>query len=167
MRNWKKINNSTYSFVVNSKEVATLEVVLNSKNSEAIINIGQTQYTFSRVGFWKNSIEITNNIGLTIGRVYAEKWHANSFIFEHKAIKYKLQVRNNPRVEWAITAAGKDILAYGLNTVKDNGAVSIKITGIASHEDYLFDALLWYLLMPTLSDSNGDHFTFLLLLTAQ
>lgn len=167
MKNWIKINDSAYAFVVNGKEAASLELVSNSKNSEAIVAIGANKFSISRTGFWKNSIEITDQNNMIVGKVYAEKWYANSYIFEHGAIKYKLQVRNNPRAEWAITAAGKDILAYGLNTVKDNGAVSIKITGLASHEDYLLDALLWYLLIPTVSDSHGDHFTFMLLLTAQ
>jgi hypothetical protein len=164
-KNWKKIGTSTYTFSINDKEVGVLEIILNSIDSRAIAKTEKGEFTVRRTGFWKTKIEILDKEKKIIANAYAEKWYANSLILEFKSKKYKLQNRNNPLSEWAITDGDKTILAYGLNTCNINGLVNMKITGSENNEEELFDYFLWYLFAPIASENMGDDVTAVLIST--
>ena len=91
-----------------------------------------------------------------------EKWYVNNWVVEYRGKNYKLSVRNNPLAEYMITEGEKLILAYGLQA--QDGKVQVKITGVHSPDNYLFDFLLWYLFAPVAIENIGDHMSFSLLL---
>lgn len=166
-RNWTKVEGTKYSFSIDNKEIGTLEFILNSTDSKAIAKISQDEFVIRRTGFWKNGIEIVSKSGAAIAKAYYEKWYANSMILDYKEASFKLVIRNNPLVEWAIIDKNEDFLSYGLNVGNDNGMVNLKITSSETNQDYILDFILWYQLAPFATETMGDDFTLLVLLTAQ
>jgi hypothetical protein len=157
---WSKIRETKYTFFIENKEIGTLEFIPNSSDIKAIAKIGDNEFTINRTGFWKNTIEITEQTKGIVAKAYAEKWYANSMALEFKNKKYKLLIRNNPLAEWAIIDGNNDLLAYGLNTRDEDKTVSIKIAGSEINQDYLLDFLLWYLFVPIATENMGDNLTF-------
>ncbi len=142
-----------------------MEINNSSPERKAICDIDNNIFVIKRTGFWKNSIEIVNQAGDTIARVYPEKWYANSWTLELHEKMYKLIVRNNPLAEYVIFDNTVEIAAYGLAT--EDGNVIVRITTKEESSDFLFDYLLWYLFVPIATENMGDSFTFMMLLNNQ
>lgn len=164
-KKWKKTNEGNYSFSVDNKHVGTMEISYASSDRKAICNINNKVFIIKRTGFWKSSLEIDNQFGQTIARVYPEKWYANSWAIELHEKMYKLIVRNNPLAEYVIFDNIVEIAAYGLAT--ENGNVIVRITTKEESSDFLFDYLLWYLFVPIATENMGDNLTFMMLLNTQ
>jgi hypothetical protein len=166
IKKWDKIGETTYAFVVDNKEIGTLDIEQNSIYGKAIAKIGSDQFVINRNGFWKSSYKVTDNQNIVIVEAAFEKWYASSLDMEYKGKKYKLVIRNNPLAEWVIVDGEKDVLAYGLNPKNDNGASNIKITGSANSEDYILHFLMWYLFVPFASENTVDMNTIMMLFMA-
>ena len=164
-KNWKKTKAGVYSFTIDNNEIGTMEISYESLEREAICRFEGNEFVFKRTGFWKSTIEISNQAGQTIAKIYPEKWYASSWTFDYYEKKYKVIVRNNPLAEYAILDNSAELAAYGLIT--NNGSVNIRITSSAKSSDLLFDFLLWYLFVPIATENMGDSFTFLMLLNNQ
>lgn len=165
IKNWVKIGTSKYKFLVDHKEIGTLDISLSSTDSKAIAKINNNEFIIRRTGFWKTVVEITDQNNILIAKVFPEKWYANSLTLDFNSSKYKLLIRNNPLAEYAILNQNKVILAYGLNTGNDNGMVNLKITNSEGNNHYILDMLLWYLFVPIAAENMGDNFTFTMLMT--
>ncbi len=164
-RIWNKTVEGGYELIVEHNLIGHMRIVSNSLGVKAILQVESDTFTITRTGFWKNSIEISNNQNQIIAKVYAEKWYANTSILEYKNKKYKLVLRNNPLAEYVILENNQELLSYALNS--ENGKTGIKIVASNPNGDYLLDFLLWYLFVPIITESLGNDFTFLLLLSAQ
>lgn len=163
-KQWKKIAEGKYSFLIDNREAGSMEMLLNTNERKAVLLIDGTEYLVKQTGFWKTTIEIENAAGQLIAKAYYEKWYANSWVLEYKNCRYKIVIRNNPLAEWAILLNDELLLAYGLYT--ENGKLSLRITG-STQNDHLFDFLLWYLFVPIATENMGDHFVFTMLLQSQ
>jgi hypothetical protein len=164
LKSWTKIGEAHYAFSLDDKHEGTLKISPNSKDSKAIIKIGQEDFTIRRVGFWKTAVEITDKTNTNIGKLYGEKWYAHTFVLDYKGTKYKLVIRNNPLSELAIMQENKLVLAYGLDAGE---RIQVKITSSENHQDYLLDCLLWYLFVPIATENMGDDFTFVMRSSSQ
>lgn len=156
-KKWTKIEDAVHTFYVGSTKEATLKLVLNASDSKAILSMGALNYTFRKVGFWKNTLEIVDDKNGLIGKVYADKWYGNAHVLEYKGREYKIVTRNNPLSELAILQDNKLILAYGLDPGE---AIRVKITSSATKQDYLLDALLWYMFWPIAAENMGNRYEF-------
>lgn len=146
MKKWNKISAEQYTFSFDGKEVGSMEFSFNSLSITAAIKIGDKDYTIKRTGFWQNSIVVTSKNLHSIIKVYSEKWYSRGYIIEYNGRKYKLLIRNNPLAEWVIFLDNQEILAYGTPT--DKTEIGFIITSSKNSSDYLFDFLLWYLIVP-------------------
>jgi hypothetical protein len=164
-KNWVKTGDTSYALFINDVEAGHLDVQLNTIDSKALASMGDHIYYFKRTGFWKSNIEVTDESGVLIIKVFNKKWYANASILEYNGKEYQLIIRNNPMAEWAILENEKDILAYGL--AADNGTIKIKITAASHSDELLFRFLLWYLFAPIAHENTGGNFVFQLLLAAQ
>ncbi len=160
-KNWIKNNESNYTFSIDNKLIGTMEISYLSSERKAFCQIGSHNFSISRIGFWKSMIEINNDKGKLIAKVYPEKWYANSWIFEYNENKYKIVVRNNPLAEYAIIDKSIEQVAYGLTS--ENGKLKVKITTSSKISDFIFDYLLWYLFVPIATENMGDSFSFLMI----
>jgi hypothetical protein len=165
VKHWEKTQDGTYTFSVDSNEIGKMEISYDSLERKAICNYEETDFIIKRTGFWKSTIEIANETGQIIARMYPEKWYASSWILDYKKKHYKVIVRNNPLAEYAILDNSSELAAYGLIT--DNGRVTVRITTSNQNTDFLLDFLLWYLFVPIATENMGDTFTFLMLLNNQ
>lgn len=164
IKKWNKIDKSEYLFLVDNQEVGTIRFFFNSFKRNASIEFNENQYTITRSGFWKNTVEITDKNGTLIAKIYSNKWYSNKSTIEYKEIKYQLVIRNNPLAEFVVVDTAKELLAYGLNS--NQGKVNVKINSSSNSTDYLLDFILWYLFVPVAIENMEDEFTFLMLSTA-
>ncbi len=164
-KSWKKAGEGIYSFSVDSKEIGKMVIYYDSLDRKAKCHIENNDFVIKRTGFWKSTIEISNETGQTIAKIYPEKWYASSWTFDYNDKKYKLTVRNNPLAEYAIFDNSNEIAAYGLIT--ENGLVNVRITTLNQSSDFVFDFLLWYLFVPIVTENMGDDFTFQMLMPNQ
>lgn len=162
-KKWLKTEKSIFTLWDNNQQIGTMEIAMGSTARKATASFQGKKIVIKKTGFWKSNLEITDQNGQIIAKVYSEKWYANSFILETDKKKYKLLVRNNPLAEWAIKDNNEDLLAYGLTT--QNGKVSVKITAASDKTNYLFDFILWYLFVPIATEHGADDLTFLMLIT--
>ena len=163
-RKWitKELNH--YFLDVDGKNVGEMQISPSSTAHIANCKLGEFEFTIRRTGFWKSNIEILDSNKRTFGKVYNEKWYANSSILEFKNKKYKIILRNNPLAEYVIFDKDKDLLAYGIKT--DQKGIVIQITA-EEESDLVLDFLMWYLFAPIVIETTGDNFIFHLLLTSQ
>ncbi len=155
---WSKVAEGKYAFTANSGAAGSLEIDWNSLNQKATAQMDGTVFEIQRTGFWKNTVEVTDRNGMLLAKIYPEKWFANSSILEYKGMKYRVQLRNRPMAEYAITLEGEDVLAYGIFAEK--GKIEVRITGSTKAQDPFFDALLWYLFAPIAHENAGDAMVF-------
>lgn len=160
-KNWKKTDKGTYVFNVNEQALGTMVLSDASLERKALCQLEGNAFLIKRTGFWKSSIELSNQNGDVIAKVYPEKWYASSWILEYKNKSYKVIARNNPLAEYAIKDNAVEIAAYGLST--DKTEVNVRITALKDNSDYIFDFLLWYLFLPIAMENIGDDLTFLML----
>lgn len=162
-KKWVKNEEGNYSFSIDNKQIGTLHFH-NSMDSKATAKIQSDEFIIRRTGFWKTGIQIEYKSDVVIAKAYPERWYANTLTLDFKDNKYKLAIRNNPLAEWAIIEENKDLLAYGLNTDKNDGMVNVKITSRNENVDYILDFLLWYLFAPIATENMGDNLTFRLII---
>lgn len=163
-KTWKKTTEGSYTFFIDEKEMGTMSIAHNTLERQATCRIAGNEVVLKRTGFWKSTIEITDETGRLIGKIYPEKWFASSWAFDYQNKKYKVLVRNNPLAEFVIQENGKDQLAYALNA--NNNVVNVRITTTTEPLDLLFDFFLWYLFVPVATENLDDNLTFLMLATA-
>lgn len=161
-KKWSKTAEGAYTFEVDGAEAGTLHIKWNSLNQQATAEMEGSTFHINKVGFWKNTVEITDKNDMPVAKVYPEKWFANSSILEYKGYKYKVLLRNNPMAEYAITRDNEDVLAYGLFAEK--GKTYVRISGEAGDSEPMLHALLWYLFAPIVHESMGDTFSQFFLL---
>jgi hypothetical protein len=164
-KNWKKTKEGNYSFSVDNKQIGTMEISYASLERKAICNIENNVFIIKRTGFWKSTVEINNQTGQTIAKLYPKKWYANSWTLDFKEKELEVIVRNNPLAEYAIIDNSKELAAYGLTT--ENGNLTVRVTTLDESSGFLFDFLLWYLFVPIATENMGDSFTFMMLLNIQ
>ena len=145
-KTWETTTPGQYLFTVNQKEIGRMKIELGTVKRKAIIVIGEEKYQLLQTGFWKTRVEIINDKGNNIGKMYAEKWYADAMRIDLYRQTYKLVFRNNPLAEFAITQYNQDVLAYGLKT--GSGNTSLKITSADTSTNYLLDFILWYRFIP-------------------
>lgn len=162
LKKWVKIDSSIFTLWDNNQQIGKFEVANRTSEKKANVSFQDKEFVIKKTGFWKSNIEITDQNGQIIAKVYSEKWYGNSYILEYGNKKYKLLVRNNPLAEWAIQDNNKDVLAYGLST--QDGKVVVKIKSDFERPNYLFDFILWYLFEPIATEQCADDLTFLMLI---
>lgn len=164
-RKWTKLGENTFSLIVGGIKAGEMKISLSSTALQATCKIGTENYTIQRIGFWNNTVEVRDDKGTVIAKIYNEKWYANSYQLEYENKKYKLVLHNNPLAEYAIMDGKKALLSYGLHT--DNAKIAIRITVDKYETNLLFDFLLWYLFVPIAIENIGDDLLFEFLLTGQ
>lgn len=163
-KKWLTSDNRIFAFQHGKMHIGTMEIALGTSKRRAIANFEGRTIVIAKTGFWKRNIEIKDQKGQLIAKLYPEKWYSGSFIMEYGNKMYKLLLRNNPLAEWVIQYNNKDLLGYGLGT--ENGKPGVNITENSFNGDYLFDFILWYLFLPIATEEMADDYTFLLLATA-
>lgn len=126
-------------------DVATLE-------SRATFQLGPKAYTIRRTGFWRDKLEITDEAGAIILKVYSKNWYGNRSILEYDNKTYELFIHNNPLAEWVIADEDTLLLAYGLDAETGQLGVKITIPDEQMAQNWLLHALLWYLFVPIASE---------------
>jgi hypothetical protein len=164
MKHWKSLGDNTY-ILFNSEKESGKFTFFNTLNSKAIAIQNEQEFHFTRTGFWKSKIEISDKLGQKIAEIYAEKWYSNAHILDYKNKSYKLVVRNNPMAEWVLLDNNKEILAYQLST--QNGKATVKITSASEENEVLFDYILWYLFRPIALENTGEDLSFFIPLMVQ
>lgn len=164
MKQWIKTQNGVYEFRVNEQPIGTMNIAQATLERKAIVQLQNQSFTIKRTGFWKSSISITDQQEVAVAEIYPTKWYANSYTMDYNGKKYALSARNNPLAEWVISEGEIELIAYGLQAM--DGKTFVKITGSETN-DYLFDALLWYLFLPIAMENGGDHLVFIMLLATQ
>lgn len=161
-RNWKKITQEKYLFLVGEKKIGELELQYSKWKRGAIFNIEGQIYTIQHYGFWKDKFQITDYKGHIVLNGYTEKWFSSQTTLEYKNTKLQLKIRNNPLAEFVITNEESDLLSYSLET--NGGTIVTNIISLPENNDYLLDFLLWYLFQPIAQENAGDNMVFQTLL---
>lgn len=162
-KKWVKIGEGKFSLIVDDNLFGEMEISSKSMNSKAICTIENEKFTIKRTGFWKNNVEILDNSGKEIARIYNEKWYVSSSILDYQNKKYKIVLRNNPLAELVILDQEIELLAYGLKT--DNKEIKMQISMNKKNTDMFLDFILWYLFAPILAENTDDIFVFQMLLS--
>ena len=164
-KNWMTIGQGEYAFLSFDQEVGTMHIERGTLERKAICQIGNDTFTIRRKGFWGTNLEVLDQQGIEVARLYAEKWFANHFKLEFEGKTYKIVVRNNPMAEYAIIEDNQVILAYGLDT--NEGSVVVRINSYLAPEQRFFDFLLWYLFLPIATENMSDNLAFMMVLQSQ
>ncbi len=157
-KNWKTIKLGLYSFMVDGKEIGTLEKIYKGAKEKAIFRIGDQTYALTYSGFWRSNYQITDQNGQIIIKSSFEKWFSATTNLEYNGKVYQLKIRNNPLAEFVIFDGTKELVSYGLGT--NFGKVIVKINTAPNQTDYLLDFLLWYSFLPIAQENIGEYFTF-------
>jgi len=164
-KKWTRIGEGLFQLFVSDEEVGSMQISTDSTAFKADCQFGDQHFTIQRTGFWKSNIEIIDQSNSLIGKVYKEKWYANSSIFEYANKKYKIVLQNNPLAELLISDDSGAIFSYGIKL--DDDQLKVVIAVFNEDSDLLLDFLMWYLFAPIVLENSGDNFVFQLLLTAQ
>ncbi|MCX6319957.1 MAG: hypothetical protein NTW29_21945 [Bacteroidetes bacterium] len=162
-KKWVKQNGSRYAFSVEGQERGVMEIQRNTMSGKALCTLDGRSFTIQRTGFWKSSIEVTDDSGNLLLKVSPVKWYASSWEVKSHDKTYQLKVRNNPLAEYVLIDSGKDILAYGLASTKEG--LRLRVSDSGSH-DLMFDFLLWYLFIPVADENFAGDYLFLLMAVA-
>ncbi|MFN3664710.1 MAG: hypothetical protein ACK4S0_01050 [Sediminibacterium sp.] len=157
-RAWNKINDTSYTFIMEEKVVGKLEIFPNTLECKGNFSIDDQVFEIKRTGFWKSQLTITNDLNEVVLKLYPEKWYANTSIIELEDRQLKLKIRNNPLAEFVISEHEQELLAYGLDTT--NHKISVRITD-NGNKHVLLDFLLWYLFAPVINEHSADTYSFL------
>jgi len=157
-RNWKKITEKKYLFLVGEKKIGELELGSSLRNRSAIINVEGQLYTLIHSGFWKRKLQILDYKGNVVLKAYPERWFSNDTTVTYQNANLHLKIRNNPLAEFVITNEISELLSYSLET--NEGIVVTKIISLPENENYLLDFLLWYLFRPVAEENSGDRLIF-------
>ncbi|MFN3754172.1 hypothetical protein [Flavobacterium sp.] len=157
-RNWKKITEEKYLFLVGEKKIGELELQYSKWKRGAIFNIEGQMYTIQHFGFWKDKFQISDYKGNIVLKGYSEKWFSSQTTLEYQNTKLQLKIRNNPLAEFVITNEVSDWLSYSLEA--DGAKIVTKIISLPENNDYLLDFLLWYLFQPIAQENTGDEMVF-------
>ncbi|MEK8179754.1 hypothetical protein WMW71_05320 [Flavobacterium buctense] len=157
-RNWKKIAEGKYLFLVGEKKIGELELQYSNWKRGAIFNIEGQIYTIEHFGFWKDKFQIADYKGVSVLKGYTDKWFSSQTTLDYQNTKLLLKIRNNPLAEFVITNEDSDLLSYSLET--NGGTIVTKIISLPENKEYLLDFLLWYLFQPIAQENAGDHLVF-------
>lgn len=144
-KRWILNTHDNYTLWDDEKEIGDMVIKYSQTTHRAICTIDGRVLDMKRVGTFKSSIGIYDSNMRTIIAAYPDKWFGNTFNIEFENKKYKLIIRNNPLMEYAIVENDKDILVYGLTT--ENGALKFRISTYNNYS-YFFDFLLWFMFFP-------------------
>lgn len=162
-KKWNKIKQGKFVFTINNATIGEMAISSKSLSSKAICTVGNEKFTIQRTGFWKNALEVIDNSGKIIAKVYNEKWYVSSSILEYKNKKYKIILRNNPLAELVIFDKEAALLSYGIKN--DKKEIKVQICMTKETNEVLFDFILWYLFVPIISEQSDDNFIFQMLLS--
>lgn len=155
---WKKSGESTYTFLKDSSEFGTLELLAPSKETKAYATIRGELFAFRERGFWKKDLQVINSQGMVVASITQKKWYSSLLQLDFKGNIYTIMVRNRPLAEWVLTNQVTELLLYGLKS--EIGNVGVVIQSKSTDEDDLFDFLLWYLFLPTITENSRDSIFF-------
>jgi hypothetical protein len=156
-KKWVRKDGNFFEFSVNDQETGSLQINTSSMKQRAVAKIKGHEFIIQRTGFWKNKIEITDENGNTVARVFNEKWYSRSSILEYKSTTFNLLLRNNPLAEWVVLDGAQEVMSYKLLSQKGADMKNIQLADARQNPDYLLDHLLWYLFVPIAHEySNGD-----------
>lgn len=160
--NWIKNAEYNYSFHVDKHTIGTMEIQPNAYKSKASITINGERYQLRRSGFWKSTIEISDSADRSVLKTVPKRWKSNSSTIEFGNKSYQISFRNNPLAEIAILDGDQLIVSYGLTVQNKKQCVKIVATEEAH---YLLHFLVWYLFLPIATETLGDQYDFLMLLS--
>ncbi len=107
-----------------------MQISLRTTERKANAKIGIREFQIKQTEIRKNRIEIANQTGEILAKLYSEKWYASTSIFEYAGKTYKVIVRNNLLAEYAIQENGRDLLSYGLDSDFKKIKISIRSSRI-------------------------------------
>lgn len=162
-KKWKKISTEKYALILDNVSIGEMEISSKSTASKAICSIGEQKFTIQKTGFWKNDVEVLDNSGELIAKIYNEKWYVSSSILDYKNKKYKIKLRNNPLAELVLLDEKNELLAYGIKAEKEG--IKVQISMQQKNTDVFFDFILWYLFMPIVIENTDDNYVFQMLLS--
>lgn len=163
-KNWKKSAEGKYILCLQDEKMGEMVIENGLFRKSAVISQNNQIYRLKHAGFWKSNIEITDANDQVLLKSQTEKWYSNSATIEFEGKKFRLVIRNNPLVEYAIFDGDSEILTYALDVFK--GKATTRIQTSMHHRSCLLDFYLWYLFMPIAQEYIVDDGTFLLLATA-
>lgn len=154
-KRWPFTIGNNYTLWDDEKKIGNMVIKYSQTTHRAICTIDGRVLDMKRVGTFKSIIEIYDSNMQTIIVAYPDKLYGNTFNIEFENKEYKLIIRNNPLMEYAITENDKDILVYGLTT--ENGTLKFKISTYGNHS-YFFDFLLWFMFFPIVITNFGYNY---------
>ena len=115
-KRWIRNTHDNYTLWVDEKKIGDMVIKYSQTSHRSICTIDGRVLDIKRVGNWKSSIGIYDNSTMqNIVGAYPNKWYGNTFNIEFESKQYKLIIRNNPLMEYAIIENDKDILVYALS----------------------------------------------------
>lgn len=156
-REWKKILPDQFQLFIDSVLKGHLHFFPTSNENKVEFLLDHQKLTIKRTGFWKSTIEITNEKNERVLSISPKKWLGQTWVLTYMEKEYEVLIRNNPLAEWIIKDGDLILLAYGLHLEGKN--ISLKISSHPTQVPFIFDYVLWYLFMPILSENSDDTMT--------
>ena len=164
LKKWKKSAEGKHILYHQEAKMGEMVIENGLARKSAIILQNSQTYKLKHSGLWKSNIEITAANGQVLLKSYYEKWYSKFATIEFENKKYKLVIRNNPLVEYAIFDGDSEILTYALEVFKAKASTRIQTS--IHNNSYLLDFYLRYLFVSIAQENTVDDGMFLLLTTA-
>ena len=158
-KKWNKISNGKYSLIQNEIVLGEIDRLKSKETFNLILNNETFKISSSGVVFRK--LEISDLNGKTVLKMEPEKWYLNVSLIQFRGKTYKLIARNNPLFEYVIIEEKEELLAYGLDFLKENNKPAVRIIEKDNNQPALFHALLWYLFEPIAHENSGDFYLWM------
>jgi hypothetical protein len=165
-KKWERKDKNLFVFSVNNREIGSLHLQLTTMSQKALAKIEGKEFVIQRTGFWKNKVEILDELGNSIARVYSDKWYSRYYKLDYKFQTYRLLLRNNPLAEWVVLDGTNELMSYRLLNQKEADLTNIELKDQREKPDYLLDYLLWYLFVPIAHEYSGSDSSFICVIAA-
>jgi hypothetical protein len=153
-KKWNKISPGKYALVQNGSVLGEID---RAKTTELYnVLLGQQKYKISSSGLLSQKVEIRDINGTLVLKMEPEKWYSSYYSLMFNETKYKLIIRNNPLSEFVVVYENTELVAYGLDMLKESNKLAVRVIEKDSHQPLLFHALLWYLFEPLSYENSGD-----------
>ena len=154
-KSWKKVGDTYYLFL-NQEVVGSLHIH-DYSHQVCEIKIKDKKYILTKTGRWLTGFKITDESENEIGFANAEKWYANNLGLSLNNETYKIEVRNNPLVEWyIIDSSGFEIASCGMKAT--NSKIEVELN--AKNTNLMLEFILWYLFLPIALENFASDIPF-------
>jgi hypothetical protein len=161
--NWKLRSGTSsrvYDLFEGDKLLLTVSINYKTSTFRAECRTDKRVFFINKTGFWKRKTVLQNEYGITIGKLFYEKWYSHIGKIEIDGELFNYTFHNNPLVELIFYKddPGQPLVSCGL--VANNGRINTKMrrSDVLEEGDnkYFLFALCWYLFLPISQENNPE-----------